>query len=266
MEHQRNLPHHDIIEQTIAEIAANRQIIKERVEANNINETVQFEETKRTFLPVTTKLTEVVETVKKQKPPKNMSITYTVMNPKMGQLIPEETSDGTETSTDASPGYDVYDDYPRGRLPNPILSKYGFPSFDHLTNKSRTECENILIATKARLKSLHGQGGKRVKNKSEQQKQTIRGDIEELGKYKSSIESFLSTQFGGRLGGYTGRLGVYTNIDQIVRRLQLLCGEIKAGNNSPEVWNEFVDVIDYLLEQKVITKHQYEVLSKIYSS
>jgi hypothetical protein len=55
----------------------------------------------------------------------------------------------------------------------------------------------------------------------------------------------------------------YNNSDDLFKRLELLCGERDIGNDSVEVRNEIVSLLDLLLKQNAITsKEQNKLYSK----
>jgi hypothetical protein len=52
----------------------------------------------------------------------------------------------------------------------------------------------------------------------------------------------------------------YSSCDELIQRLHLLCGITEAGNNSPEVRNEIVSILDILLKDKYIDSKQHKIL------
>ncbi len=59
-------------------------------------------------------------------------------------------------------------------------------------------------------------------------------------------------------------LQAYTSIDEMVDELEVLIGELDAGNNSDAIKNEIGNIIDYLLKKKEITKLQHRKLFEKY--
>ena len=57
----------------------------------------------------------------------------------------------------------------------------------------------------------------------------------------------------------------YKNTKELANRLQILLGEIEAGNNNADLKNEAMEIVDILLEHKVIDqdhhKHFYDQLT-----
>jgi hypothetical protein len=52
----------------------------------------------------------------------------------------------------------------------------------------------------------------------------------------------------------------YSNNDELVKRLTLLCWTIEVGNNSIEVKNEIASILDTLLNSKVINSKENKML------
>ena len=45
-----------------------------------------------------------------------------------------------------------------------------------------------------------------------------------------------------------------------MKELNLLCGHTEVGNNSPEVRNEIVSILDILLKNQYINSKQHKIL------
>ena len=56
----------------------------------------------------------------------------------------------------------------------------------------------------------------------------------------------------------------YKSHDELVKRLSLLCASREAGNTSKKVINELVEILDRLLNDKVIKKSEYKKIYKSY--
>jgi hypothetical protein len=48
--------------------------------------------------------------------------------------------------------------------------------------------------------------------------------------------------------------------DELIQRLNVLCGSREAGNNSPEVRNEIVSILDILLNEGEIEPEEHKLL------
>ena len=55
----------------------------------------------------------------------------------------------------------------------------------------------------------------------------------------------------------------YNNPEKLIKKLEVICGSLKAGNTSNEVKNQGISILDELLKLKRITKRIYE---KIYNN
>lgn len=53
----------------------------------------------------------------------------------------------------------------------------------------------------------------------------------------------------------------YSSFDELIMRLNLLCSSREAGNNSQEVINEIVSILDILLNKKLINLKQHKFLT-----
>jgi polyhydroxyalkanoate synthesis regulator phasin len=59
----------------------------------------------------------------------------------------------------------------------------------------------------------------------------------------------------------------YSSCDELIQRLYALCGSREAGNNSPEVRNEIVTILDILLnEGKINTKEHKKLYNGVIKS
>ncbi len=52
----------------------------------------------------------------------------------------------------------------------------------------------------------------------------------------------------------------YSSYDELIQRLKVLCGSREAGNNSPEVKNEIVSILDILLNKDYIKVKEHKIL------
>jgi hypothetical protein len=56
----------------------------------------------------------------------------------------------------------------------------------------------------------------------------------------------------------------FDNPDKAVEKLAVLIGSISAGNNSPELQNQLMETLDYLLRNGAMDKKQHATLYKRY--
>jgi hypothetical protein len=73
---------------------------------------------------------------------------------------------------------------------------------------------------------------------------------------KKGLEQQSKTQTGSGIVSYK----YYSNCDELIQRLNLLCGIKEAGNNSPEVRNEIVSILDILLKNQYINSKKHIIL------
>ncbi len=95
----------------------------------------------------------------------------------------------------------------------------------------------------------------------------LRRKIDGLWAYKERIKQIpeaLKLQKGEGFKAKSKKIQFvyFNNTDDLIKRLELLCGERDIGNGSVEVRNEVVSVLDLLLKQKAITSREN---NKLYS-
>lgn len=82
---------------------------------------------------------------------------------------------------------------------------------------------------------------------------------EQLKHYKTTLENIK------QIPKYTNPQkvsGYLMKPNEIVERLNLLISSKEAGNDSIQVYNEIIEILDYLLRQKLITKNQHKKIYK----
>jgi hypothetical protein len=73
---------------------------------------------------------------------------------------------------------------------------------------------------------------------------------------KKGLDQQSKTQTGSGIVSYK----YYSSCDELIQRLNLLCGNRDVGNNSPEVRNEIVSILDILLKNKRINSKEHKKL------
>jgi hypothetical protein len=73
---------------------------------------------------------------------------------------------------------------------------------------------------------------------------------------KEGLDQQSSVQTGSGIINYK----YYSSCDELIQRLKVLCGSREAGNNSPEVRNEIVSILDILLKNRYINAKQHKKL------
>jgi gas vesicle protein len=74
------------------------------------------------------------------------------------------------------------------------------------------------------------------------------------------IKEGLNQQSSGQTGSGIINYKYYSSCDELIQRLKVLCGSREAGNNSPEVRNEIVSILDILLKNRYINAKQHKKL------
>ena len=115
----------------------------------------------------------------------------------------------------------------------------------------------IIIELFEQLKSLGGQ--KRSKYADPEIDKWIKALSfynERIKLIKKGLDQQSKTQTGSGIVSYK----YYSSCDELIQRLNLLCGNTEAGNNSPEVRNEIVSILDILLKNQYINSKQHKIL------
>ena len=76
-------------------------------------------------------------------------------------------------------------------------------------------------------------------------------------------DSDTENEFEGSGVNQNHRVIYYNNPEKLIKKLEVICGSLKAGNTSNEVKNQGISILDELLKLKRITKRIYE---KIYNN
>ena len=85
-----------------------------------------------------------------------------------------------------------------------------------------------------------------------------------LNQYIKHYENKLEMMKGSGLKKRGGNIMFFNNIKQLLKKLELIIGEILAGNTSIEMRNMGVAILDTLLKSSTINKAQHEKLYKTY--
>jgi len=146
-----------------------------------------------------------------------------------------------------------------------ILKKYEFPAVSQAIKDMSVEELQVL------QKSV-GATTKSVALKSGRDKNLV-NDKEVLKLYNRRLKhaidnhSVFKVNIKGKGLGNSRKLGgslYYTNVNDLIKRLHILLGEIQAGNNSSHVKNELADICHHLYKNKSIKKAEYRrILARI---
>ena len=85
-----------------------------------------------------------------------------------------------------------------------------------------------------------------------------------LNQYIQHYANKVKTMEGSGLKKTGGNIVFFNDVKQLLKKLELIVGEILAGNTSIEMWNTGVAILDMLLKTSKINKAQHEKLYKTY--
>ena len=85
-----------------------------------------------------------------------------------------------------------------------------------------------------------------------------------LNQYIKHYENKVKTMEGSGLKKRGGNIVFFNDVKQLLKKLELIVGEISAGNTSIEMRNTGVAILDMLLKTSKINKAQHEKLCKTY--
>ena len=111
-------------------------------------------------------------------------------------------------------------------------------------------------ATKEYNKGEIGEAEKNMKHKSIDNTRAV------LNQYIKHYENKLKEGSGLKKRG--GNIVFFNDVKQLLKKLELIVGEISAGNTSIEMRNTGVAILDMLLKTSKMNKAQHEKLYKTY--
>ena len=149
--------------------------------------------------------------------------------------------------------------YPDQGIDEEIVKKFyrfDMPS-EILKDESLFEQNNNRVVQQ--LKSLGGQKrGKYADPEIDVHIKALSYYNERIKLIKNALDQQSTVQTGSGIVSYK----YYSSCDELIQRLNILCGSREAGNNSPEIRNEIVDILDILLNNNYIKAKQHK---KLYS-
>ena len=146
------------------------------------------------------------------------------------------------------------DDFLNDNFASTVLLKHNLPAPFEMLNRTSPENNKFRLQ---RLITISQQLGKRKANSSDElEKDEIDKEMDVIRKYRHLLKQALQG---------TG-LTYYKNAKDLIDRLDLLMGQMRAGNDSIDIRNEALTILDLLLQQKKISNEDHEKLyALIYS-
>lgn len=249
-----------LLQETIDTIAKARKIQKARVDSNIMREELSQEEIEKFHKPLTDlveeKSKELMETLEENTT--RIPIESSVREQKSIEAplpsIKELPSTSKESSKSLKETLKVF--YPDEGIDKEIvkvLHRFKMPS-EILEDRSLFE-ENYNRVVKT-LKSLGGQKkGKLADPLIGDYIKALSAYNERIKLIKEALDQNEQSQTGT---GITYKY--YTSCDELIEKLNLLCGSKDANNNSPEIRNEIVSILDILLNKGMIDANSHKLL------
>src|SRR5882724_4529548 len=243
------------LHKTIETIMKARQVQKAKVDTNVMKEELTQEEIKKFHKPVVDQLTNIVDSKKSLVPIEDgplpiespsttlIPIEHTSEKPsKQSKADLKESLQNLETTLK-----NVF--YPDEGIDEEIvkiLYRYNMPS-EIVKDKSLYEINYNRVVQQ--LKSLGGQKrSKYADSEIDKHINALSFYNERIKFIKKGLDQQSKIQKGTGIVSYK----YYSSCDELIQRLNLLCGNRDAGNNSREVRNEIVSILDILLNNQNI--------------
>ena len=254
------------LHKTIETIMKARQVQKAKVDTNVMKEELTQEEIKKFHKPVVDQLTNIVDSKKYLVPIEDSTSSALPIESPSTTLIPiEHTSKETSkhSKVDLKESLQNLETtlknvfYPDEGIDEEIvkvLYRYNMPS-EIVKDENLYEINYNRVVQQ--LKSLGGQ------KKSKYADPEIDKHIKALSFYNERIKFIkkgLDQQSKIQKGTGIVSYKYYSSCDELIQRLNLLCGNRDAGNNSREVRNEIVSILDILLKNQYINSKQHKIL------
>lgn len=265
------------LNETISEIVQARNIQKAKVEKKKLVEEIQEEEVAKFHKPVVKEVGKIVPAIEQSstKTAKAIEASNTKMIKDITSSIPKHTSSIPQLPSSLPPLSNLTID-PNKDIDIELITAYKLLKPSELLNEN--DAEQIIEAYIPDInKKLQSWGGQiRSKKEDSDEYRELRRKIDGFKKYRDRIRQIpeaLSLQQGKGLKhkkvkcnklttGSKIQYVYYNNPDDLFKRLELLCAERDIGNDSIELRNEVVSILDLLLKQNVITSNEHK---KLYS-
>ena len=271
------------LHKTIDAIVKAREIQKAKVDANLIREELSQEELEKFHKPMVEliqgKSDELASIASRtniaiEGPPSGPlpiagppeQIEYPASESKESSMTPKESSmslkessmtpkESLKESSKESPQNVIF--YPDQGIDKEIVKDiYRFPMPSEIL-KDPTLYEQSQVRVVSTLKSLGAQNKGKYADRAEidEYRKAISAYNERIKLIKKAFDQQSQSQTGK---GITYKY--YLSCDELIERLNLLCGSKDAGNNSSEVRNEIVSILDILLNHGLIKPKEHNSL------
>jgi uncharacterized protein YfkK (UPF0435 family) len=257
-------------------ILKNREIIKNRIHLKQFKEHLTKEEIKKLQKPITDKLdniTEFASLMMNEVNPKNVLAIEEQDLPRLeDKNVPKNADEISPEPKANAEGDDVSESdnllsFPKSPAsisldPNKDLNfdiiekQFKFEKPSHLLSldiRSRNaKIDTTIPEISTKLKSLNAHLTNAKKSQEQEKIDNLQYVYSQLKKYKSVLEDIRKIPF------YEKGSGIFSDPNEMVERLNLLIASKNAGNDSTDVYNECVEILDKLLNLKLIKKSDHK--------
>ena len=159
-------------------------------------------------------------------------------------------------------GLSNYDDIEK-QLNQPEMSPRKTKRYIDIKLKDAIKVRNQLKGRKSQASQAYNKG-----NLNEAEKTLVFKILDNeravVNQYIKHYENKVKTMEGSGLKKRGGNIVFFNDVKQLLKKLELIVGEISAGNTSIEMRNTGVAILDMLLKTTKINKAQHEKLYKTY--
>ena len=159
-------------------------------------------------------------------------------------------------------GLSNYDDIEK-QLNQPEMSPRKTKRYIDIKLKDAIKVRNQLKGRKSQASQAYNKG-----NLNEAEKTLVFKILDNervvVNQYIKHYENKVKTMEGSGLKKRGGNIVFFNDVKQLLKKLELIVGEISAGNTSIEMRNTGVAILDMLLKTSKINKAQHEKLYKTY--
>jgi uncharacterized protein YfkK (UPF0435 family) len=275
-------------------ILKNREIIKNRIHLKQFKEHLTKEEIKKLQKPITDKLDNITEFTQQilmsEANPKNVLAIEEQDLPRLeDKNVPKNADEISPEPKANAEGDDVSESDNSNKVLMSAPNLLSFPkspasisldpdkdlNFDIIEKQFKFEKPSHLLSLDIRsrnakidttipeistkLKSLNAHLTNAKKSQDKEKIDNLQYVCSQLKKYKSVLEDIQKIPIYEKQTGS----GIFSDPNEMVERLDLLIASKNAGNDSIEVYNECVEILDKLLNLKLIKKLDHK---KIFST